>query len=171
MLSLRKYFLLLLIAPLFACGFTPVYRSIDGSGGELITDLQSISVDEIAFGRAGQILKTDLERLFGDNQYAHKKYRLHIDLEKRKEGIAIEKNREVTRYNIIITAKYELIKNDGGKVVNKGNSQITGSYDAFESDYATYAAEEDTIIRIVRELAKDIRFRLASSFLDSNKKK
>ncbi len=158
---------------LASCGFTPVYQdhSKEQAGDkQLSTKLASVAVKPIDFGRPGQVLHTDLEQLFNPNGAAAgvpSRYTLDVSLERRKDASAIQRDRQITRYTMLVTAKYVLHDRKGG-VVTKGQSLITGSFDAASSDFSNYTAEEDTVMRIMHEVAKDIDFQLMSVFLDND---
>ena len=66
-----------------------------------------------------------------------------------------------------MTAKYVLTEIATGKVVRRGTSRMSGSYDTSTSEFADYTAEQDTYTKIMKELAKDIRFQLTTQFLDN----
>ena len=165
--NLRVYFItgLVLVLLVQGCGFSPVYKQ----GQSVNVDLSSVKVQEISFGRAGQVLQTKLENLLNPKRAAtDTKYRLSIQMKKRRDALGIERTREITRYNLTVTASYALKDTQTGEVVHKGQSQITSGYDAVASDFATYTVEEDTLLRVMEEIAKDIRFQLAGKFLDNN---
>lgn len=144
---------------LSGCGFRPVYELKTGE-----RSLSEISVRPVDFGRAGQILTTELEDLFNPGRKASApKYTLFLALDRKKEGLAIQQDKEVTRYNLIVKADYRLEEIGAGKVITSGSSRVFGSFDAVESDFGTYAAEEDTLNRIMKELAKNIEMKLQAA--------
>ena len=90
-------------------------------------------------------------------------YKLNITLTKESAAIGIQQDREATRFNIIIRAKYQLLRIDDNSEIDAGTLKVVGSYDAVDSQYATFVAEEDTSFRIIKELAHDIKTRLSIS--------
>lgn len=167
MLSLfRNLTLLILVsAAISACGFQPVYQQKSADNVQSKYDFSSVAVSQINFGRPGQQLQSKLEDLLNPTgKSSEKRYNLRVDVEKKREGIAITQEREITRYNLVVTAKYKLEDRETGKTVDEGTSRMFGSFDAVESDFGTYAAEEDTLARIMGELANNIQVKLTSYF-------
>lgn len=155
-------FLMALIAVFFvtSCGFEPVYKA--NGGKNLRTELRTVKVEKIDFGRHGQELQTELEKIFNPRDIpAAPKYSLSIKLTSSKGGQAIQQNREVTRYDMSVTANF-VLKEIGAKEIEKGTSRMVSSYDVVDSDFATYAAEEDALTRIMEEMARDISFKIAA---------
>jgi len=157
------------------CGFTPVYQQnpqADASKQEsnsTINELAAINVSPIQFGRAGQELQTQLQDLLNPSSLnIPAQYALKITLTKQREAMAIEQNREITRYNLVTKATYRLVDSQTGEVKHKGNSRIVGSYNAVESDFATHTVEQDTLSRIMTEMARDIRFKLSAAIAKNN---
>lgn len=152
------------------CGFSPVYgergHRAPQEDGKLRESFAAVRVDPITFGRAGQRLQGQLEDLLHPAQEkVQDRYVLHVDLKKNIEGLGIQRNREITRYDLEVTATYRLTEIATGRELTKGTSRMVEGYDAALSDFATFSAEEDTLQRIMGELARDIHTRLSSYFL------
>lgn len=146
-----------------ACGFTPVYQKHGGASAEVRQQLRAVDIADIGRSRTGQILKTELTHAL-EAGTATPKYRLSITLNRKKDEQAIQQNREVTRYALTLTAHYTLTDLSTGKELDKGSSLMTASFDATQSDFATYAQEQDTEHRMVGEMARDIQFHLIRAF-------
>lgn len=177
MLLQRKLLTGLLVSTLAVsvsgCGFTPIHSKnaySEGSdvGGEAVTaDLSSIKVAEINLGRSGQQLRTELENVMNPMQAkTPPAFRLEVSLAREKQAQLVEIDREITRYKMIATARYRLIQLSDGKEVYHNNSVVSASFDAVTSDFSTYTAEEDTFKRLMAELARVIRFKLAAHLMD-----
>ncbi len=174
MLLYRIIAVLLIFALVQGCGFSPMYskkgnnnlKSLNQKERESVKDsLRKVTISKLDFGRPGQILVSDLEDLLNaTNSNGEKKYSLNITITKSKAALATEKNREITRYNLVVDAEYRLVDLTTGAEINHGRSRITESYDAVESDFATYAAEEDSLKRIMKEMAHDIYFKISTYF-------
>lgn len=152
---------------LSACGFTPVHSN-KGVGKELNEAFATIEVAPIGNTREGQLLRGHLEDSLNPSGAAFTnpaRYRLNISLKKRTSPISIEQNREVTRYNMTVTTNYTLRDLSNDKVVDMGKTRMVSSFDAVESDFATFTAEQDTLADILRETAQDIKFRLTDYLL------
>lgn len=146
-----------------SCGFTPMYATSSSPNEAVGSVLPSIKIARIQ-GQLGQRLTTHLlEELNPSAIKTPYQYKLKVSLRKESAAIGIQQDREATRFNIIIRAKYQLIDIDSKEVVDSGTIKVVGSYDAVDSQYATFIAEEDTSFRIMKELAKDIKTRLSIS--------
>src|SRR5690606_2256920 len=87
---------------LAGCGFRPLY------GGNLAPQLSTIYVEEIP-ERNGFELRTRLiEALNTDGLMAGKRYRLKISLSESSQGIALQNDATITRYNNRMEARYVL---------------------------------------------------------------
>ncbi|HEX2760876.1 MAG TPA: hypothetical protein VHM27_10195, partial [Rhizomicrobium sp.] len=83
-----------LCVALAGCGFTPLY-----GGGKLSPQLSSIYVEEIP-ERNGFELRTRLiEVLNTDGLMAGKRYRLKVSLSESSQGMALQNDATITRYN------------------------------------------------------------------------
>ena len=161
---LRKLVLSLCVCLMVAaCGFTPVYST---QNKKLTTnELAAIRVEPIR-SREGAILVNKLEQMLTQGDYSQpQKYKLTITLSRDRTAIAIERDRTISRFRLVLTAKYTLKDTSTGKVIDSGLLKREGGYDKVESDYATYVSEEDAINRIARELAEDFRIHLTSALL------
>ena len=144
------------------CGFTPMY-AINSGKPVVGNELTMIKIAPIP-GQLGQRLRTHLTRkLNPSNIQMPQEYKLNITLTKESAAIGIQQDREATRFNIIIRAKYQLLRIDDKSEIDAGTLKVVGSYDAVDSQYATFVAEEDTSFRIIKELAHDIKTRLSIS--------
>lgn len=167
---LRNSLLLLVLAAVGACGFTPVYQQyghgIRGTDGKLAqVKLGDISHSN-ASPRVVQMLRTNLGReLNPDNDYSQQHYVLDVVLDNAIEALGVKQDKEITRYNLNYVARYTLRDLATGRKVVDGRSRITGSYDAVASDFGTFAAQRDIEEKILVELAKDIKLKLTSHFL------
>jgi LPS-assembly lipoprotein len=154
-----------------ACGFKPVYKDYGKDNPALSTELAAVEVTPLKADRHEQELTSELEDLLNPTRNATpSKYVLSIALERLRDASVIQRNREITRYSVTVKAKYVLRDKSNGKVMKNGASIMSASYDAIASDFANYTAEEDTVSKIMKEMAKDIRFQLTTEFLDKQKK-
>lgn len=153
-----KKFLIILLLSLTSCGFSPVYSN-DSSHMSSVVKLASIEVNT-SYGLMQQLYKTELEDLLNPDQRVQEKlYKVDIDITKALVPIAIEQDRTITRYKVVVSGNYTL-KDNSNKVISTGKLRSEGSYDKVESDYGTYISEDDTTKRIIRQLAEDTRNRL-----------
>lgn len=162
MIFVRAFSVVLLLA-LAACGFRPVHAPLSQEGRATDAVLQYVSLNTIDAGRAGQILQTELEDLLHpDGAYPSPRYRLSATLEESKQPIVIERNARVSRYNLMMLAKYNLIDLNSGATIYQSETRRIGSYNASLSDFSTFVAESDARNRTVKQLAQDIAMRLTA---------
>lgn len=147
---------------LCACGFTPLYATHTASG-PLSADLAAIRIEPIP-DRLGQYVRNNLvDLLNGGFEPGAPAYRLAVRLSEDREGLAIERDTSITRYNYTLMAFYEL-RDAEGVIVESGKARAIAAYNVVESQFATLSAEKDAEMRAAREVAETIRLRLASGF-------
>jgi LPS-assembly lipoprotein len=147
-----------LCVALAGCGFTPLY-----GGGKVAPQLSSIYVEPIA-ERNGYELRTRLiELLNSDGVLAGKRYRLKITMSESSQGIALQNDATITRYNNRIQAKY-VLSDASGTLVTQGTQSELSSYNVVQSPYATLAGEQDSGKRAAQDMAERIRLELGVWF-------
>lgn len=149
---------------LSSCGFTPVYKTMD----ENSTNAKSLAAIEVQSSHdlMGQFYSNKLGDLLNPTAIkVEPKYRIKTELNKNKIPFAIQQDRTITRYKLVVIANYQLVDITNGKVIDKGILRREGGYDKVDSDYATYISDEDTTRRIVKELAEDTRIRIMASLI------
>ena len=148
---------------LSACGFRPLYATGTTPDG-METYFSQVFVEPIP-GRQGVHLRNQmLDALTPDGTPGSSAYKLSIKLEDVKEGLAIQTNTQITRYNYRLTAKYELRDTVSGEVLDKGVARAIAAYNVADSQFATQTAERDAQERAAREVGEDIRLRLGLYF-------
>jgi len=150
-------------AALSACGFHPMYAESTTPGG-LMKYYNQVLVEPIQ-GRQGVHLRNQLMDAFTpQGTPTAVSYRLSIRLEEQKEGLAIQQDTRITRYNYNLTAKYELKDATSGQVLDRGISRSIAPYNVVDSQFATLSAERDAQERAAREIGEDIRMRMGTYF-------
>jgi LPS-assembly lipoprotein len=148
---------------LSGCGFRPLYATESTPAG-IAVYFEQIYVSDIG-GRTGRVLRNQLMDAFtpgGTPKSAA--YHLEIELNDGKEGLAIQENADITRYNYTLTAKFKLIDASNGQVMNTGVSRAIAGYNAVNEQFSTQIAQRDAEERAARELGEDIRLRLGVFF-------
>src|SRR5271154_5705692 len=155
---------LTLAALLGGCGFHPLYSSEPGvSGARQI--YASIFVDTIAGERVGYELRNSLiDNLEAASRPQQATYRLKVTVEQYLQGIAVQNNATVTRYNYTLNANYELSDIHTNKVVKSGVERTLSAYDVVMSPYATLVAQEAAQKRGAIDIASRIQIDLAAYF-------
>ena len=148
---------------LSACGFRPLYATGTTPDG-MSSYFTQVFVEPIP-GRQGVHLRNQmLDALTPGGTPSSAAYRLSIKLEDVKEGLAIQENTQITRYNYSMTAKYELRDSVSGEVLDHGTARAIAAYNVVDSQFATQSAERDAQERAAREVGEDIRLRLGLYF-------
>lgn len=187
MLKIKSLVLLLSSLVVASCGFQPAYKipqgKVDVSLSQKASYIENyyeypkikdeflqIDVANVNYGRQGRILENELKNKFDPlvENYT-KKYTLNISINKNVIASAVKATREIKRYKLDVTASYTLINNANRKEITSGKSKISGSYNKGVSDFATYAAEEDAVEKIMYEIASDITTKLTLHFAKVHK--
>ena len=146
-----------------ACGFKPLY-AVGTTPDGVNTYMTQVFVEPIP-GRQGVHLRNQLmDALTPEGTPSAAAYRLSIKLEDVKEGLAIQENTQITRYNYSLIAKYELRDSVSGEVLDHGTTRAIAAYNVVDSQFATQSAERDAQERAAREVGEDIRLRLGLYF-------
>ena len=155
--------LLLLTA---ACGFRPLYGGGDATSPGVAQDLASVSIAEPT-GRLSQLIRNDLLSAMRPAGTAEPdRYRLDID-SSATEDKSIEdssNSRRSHRSTVRIMASFALRDMTGGKTVYQGRTFSNVSYDEVSQSFADMQARTTAVERGAREVAIDIRTRLAAHF-------
>lgn len=148
---------------LSGCGFRPLY-AVGTTPEGMSTYFEQVFVEPIP-GRQGVHLRNQmLDAFTPQGTPTNAAYRLGIKLDAVKEGLAIQANTQITRYNYSLTAKYELRDAVSGEVLDKGTTRAIAAYNVVDSQFGTQSAERDAQERAAREAGEDIRLRLGLYF-------
>lgn len=153
-----KRFLLCLPLALAACGLQPVY----GPGGTATALQNRIEVNEPTT-RDAYLITRQLETRLGRGGNAD--FALDVDVVTVEEGLAVNRQSDITRYNLIGAATYTLTDRSSGAVVTSGKVDNFTGYSATGSTVATLAAERDAQQRLMTILADQIVTRLFAAQL------
>jgi len=166
---LRPTGLLIATTIVAACGFQPLYGSGQGVlSGAVVEDLAAVRITAIS-DRVGQIVRNDLlDRLNPFGEPTSPRFSLGVKLEEAKEGLAIQVDNMVTRFNLTLTANYFLTDAKTGAMLTTGSVRATAAYNVLRSDFANVIGERDARQRAAREIADKLNTRLAVFFVGSN---
>lgn len=143
---------------LAACGFQPVY----GPGSTASALQNRVLVDEQKT-RDGFLLVRQLEERIGPATDAA--YALGLTIDVTQEGLAIDADGNILRYNVIGAAEYALRDNATGQILTSGKVDSFTGYSATGTFVATLAAEDDARERLMTMLADRIVIRLQTADL------
>ena len=142
------------LAPLGACGFTPLYAQ-PGVGAGLS------HIDVVApQGRVGYLLRQDLDDAFGHDKGGAPAYRLELQLTQTRQSHGLNVENVAQRYELDMTVNYTLTDLATGKVATTGAVTSAVSYDSAAQPYAGIAARQDTQDRQAEDVASKIQLQL-----------
>jgi len=155
-----KQLLVILCASLAVagCGFHPMY-----GGGKVGPELASIYVEPVA-ERDGYELRNQLIDLLGsDGRQAGKAYTLKLTLNELSNGVTLQNDATITRYNDTLTVSY-VLTDAQGKQVTSGSQSSLAAYNVSNAPYSTLAVQQDSDRRAADDLADRIRMDLGAFF-------
>ena len=146
---------------LFGCGFQPIatpstvgISSIGVQDARLPLRAVGVSVDiDSDAKRFEYLLRQALDRSIATGVSVDDGLDITVVIE--REGLAIEQNDSVTRYNLTATADYELQSASGDVVLDKKTVSIT-AVNATASQFSTAVSQRDALRRIANDLANRI---------------
>ncbi len=155
-------FLALLSLP--ACGFHPVYGTMDSDGSSHVANLlNDVAIDSIP-DRNGQILRNNLiDRMYGDGRPASPRYHLSVSITRSEADTGILTDATSTRAVVTIAAKYTLT-DDKKAVLFSGTANSVASFTKLVQQYGTEAAREDADQRALHEISEQLVTRLSMYF-------
>lgn len=153
-----------LLFALAACGFQPLYGTRTGSGEAVSADLAAIAVSPIEDRQGQQLRNFLLDRLTPAGKSGRSLYTLDVVLTRTVTELGYRKDETTTRAQITITADFILKEGDKTRLHNA--SRAVASYNILEARFASVMAERDAETRALRQIADDIRTRLALHFSD-----
>jgi LPS-assembly lipoprotein len=146
-----------------ACGFRPLYGR-----STLSPQLAAIYVEPIAERDGYELRNTLIDQLQSDGQAAGKAYRLKIILNQSAQGIALQNDATITRYNQTLEAQYTL-SDAKGTVLTSGVQTALSAYNVVQSPYATLVAAQDSSKRAAQDMAERIHLDLGAWFRRNRK--
>lgn len=147
--------LIAVLVLLAGCGFTPVYARPDAGTPAVQDRLQAVEIGLIA-DREGQYLRNKLIDQMGGGTMPAKYFLRVWQLKRTETPFGIRKDATSTRGDITLTAVMELIDSDTGDVVLTRNLRARGGYNRLDNLYGSLITQEDTIDRLLDELAERI---------------
>lgn len=151
---------------LAACGFRPIYGSLDGGGNSPVAmDLNNVTIENIP-DRDGQFLRNRLiDRMYGKNRPEKPVYRLVIKLRHSEQDLGILANATATRELLDMYGDYVLRDGQGRELV-KGTAHSVASFDKLDQMYGTVAARQNAHERTLSEVGDQIVNRLSLYFAE-----
>jgi LPS-assembly lipoprotein len=160
----RRTLLVGLGAGLGACGFRPLYLAQRSPEGPVRAELAAIEVQGLG-GRLGYLVRDALlDELNPATAAVPPRYVLFVQLNSRADALGIQLDNTITRYNLLLTAAFELRAKDRNELVYASRVQRVASYNVSQEPYADLVASQAAERRAAQEVATDIRMLLAVQF-------
>ena len=154
---------LLAFSGLTGCGFRPLYAPA-GSGDAAQPELAAVEVGRID-DRPGQELRNQLVDLLNPGRLeVPQRYRLDVRLEEELNELAVERSGFATRANLRVEASYALYAHGATAPLVRNQARVVSSYNIVDSRFSTLTANETARSRALRQIAYEIRSRLAAYF-------
>lgn len=142
-----------------ACGFQPLYAPSTGPDGARPAAIGHVEIGVVE-GKAGHVLRTELDRQLSVERGDGPPQRLEISLRERVQRLGIRTDESATRADLTLTARYTLTPADGGRPV-RGTVQSVATYVIPTAAFGEIAAQDDARERAAETLAEMIRADLA----------
>lgn len=155
---------LLLAAPMVAsCGFTPLYA--ERGSASVTADLAGLDV-RAPDTKLGRELKYNLLDLLSSsgNPPSNPAYVVELAPTVYDEDLAIERDADVTRKNLVMVVPFRLVDTATDAVIMRSTARSRSSYNRVDSEFANIVAAQDAESRIARAIADDIRLQLSIHF-------
>jgi LPS-assembly lipoprotein len=145
---------------LSGCNYRPLYGTgADGKG--VAVALSGITVEEQR-SRAGQIVRNNLISSFGGGD--SQSFILRLSPEEKSQQVSSLSGQKLERHRYSLKIRYELADAQTGNTLSSGASFSQVSYDTVEQPIADLRAAENARERAARDVAEDIRIRMAAFF-------
>ncbi|PKQ08498.1 MAG: hypothetical protein CVT73_06970 [Alphaproteobacteria bacterium HGW-Alphaproteobacteria-12] len=157
------FILPLMALPLAGCGFSPLYaeRNDVFVTGELA--MLDVVAPEDDLGREIKFSLLDILSSSG-NPPANPAYRVELAPRIYEEDVAIERDADVTRKNLVLIVPFRMIDMATKKPVLTATSRSRSSYNRVNSEFANITASQDARTRITKAAANDIKLQLSIYF-------
>lgn len=159
-LGIPRRSLLLTLLTLPACGFRPLYGGGTGSGaGSLLGKVRIVAgKGELPF-RLREALIENLRPA-----PAGAPLTLTISAKVTRDGLLIEDDDEITRYNLTLDVDYALRRAGNPAALYENKARSIAAYNATASQYATLVSEREVQARAAEDVADKITRRLAAAY-------
>lgn len=150
------------VGALAGCNLRPLHGGSEGA--EIDRELASIQVDTTQ-DRIGQQLKNFLlDDLNPRGMGEVGRYELTVRTQRSRSALIVQLNSDITRYDLILAAFYELRDKADNKVLYRSAARRVSSYNVRRAPFATLTSEQNAEDRAARELSTYIRTQLALFF-------
>ncbi len=155
---MKHAFVMILALLLAACGLTPLYQG--GMKGNAAGFMNDVDVPAIE-GKAGWLMRDALTQRIGATN-GSAKYRLDIKLDDQITGYGVRRDDAVTRERRTLRARFKLVDITTNAIVLDATAGSDAGIDVVSSEYATVAAENSSLERLVEVVADQIVAKIAT---------
>jgi LPS-assembly lipoprotein len=143
---------------LAACGFQPLHRP---AAQTVDPGLAAVRVNPIP-ERLGQRLANELRDSFNPASLrVETTHSLHVSLTTSRREVAIRRDASVSRLEFEVAASWQLEDLATRQRVAGGVARSIDAFDLVENEYANVVASQDAQARTLRDIAHEIRTRVA----------
>lgn len=147
------------------CGFEPLYAERDQGGPAISEELAAISVAPINDPFGVELRNQILGNLASPGADTPTRYQLAIQVTRSKIPLITEVDSQISRFDLVLTASFELTANATGTVLVDGTVRSATSYNIIEAaDFASLVAEQSAGKQAAREASREIVTRLSLYF-------
>jgi LPS-assembly lipoprotein len=143
---------------LAGCGFHPLYGD-----ARLSPRMAAIYVEPVAEATGYELRNSVIDLLGSNGETAGKAYRLTLTVSDSSQGVALQNDATITRYNDTLTVSYVLADNQG-KELTHGTLTGLSSYNVATAPYATQSARRDADTRALQDIAQRLSLDLGVYF-------
>lgn len=138
------------------CGFQPLYAP-SSSGQAAIGPVQVTTIE----GKAGHVLKTELDRILRVEQNGAPPAQLEITLIEQVVRLGIRLDESASRAELRLSANYVLTPAEPGATQLRGSLTSIANYEIPTAAFGEIAAQDDARERAAETLAQRMRAELA----------
>ena len=148
-----------------ACGFEPLYAERDQQSDSIAQELAAIYVAPIDDPLGVELRNQILTNLGPASKDAPARYQLAIQVSRNKIPLITEEDSQISRFDFVLIASYELVAKESGTVLDGGSVTSATSYNIVEAaDFASLVAEQSAGKQAAREASREIVTRISLYF-------
>lgn len=160
----RRTLLASLGALLGACNFRPLYLAQGTTSAPVQNELAAIEIEGLE-GRLGYLVRNALlNELNPATAPVPARYVLSVQLYSRADALGIQLDATITRYNMLLTAAFQLRAKERNDLLYASQVLRVSSYNVSREPYADLIASQTAERRAAQEVATEIRMLLAVQF-------
>ena len=157
----------LMSALIASCGFTPVHKTGLGLTGQAYSNVKIVSLNgkNPDDKEAGFHIKQYMIERIGQGDGTHI---LEITPQLRQRRLGITGDDIASRFEINLRAKYRLIEEKTGNVLDKGSLSSVSSFGSPIDPFGRISAEENAAERLAADIADDLIIELSKYYADQD---